>query len=345
MRRFVPALLLTSFLGPGCASTRATWADVQSSTPSDAHDDHRTSHARSTEAPEPIAGLIVVDERRAQPAGVIIDRALARFVADRANARSEPRTSTAFGAAWERVLAAIDDANQTAPRASDLGAFVRTRVTLEVELDTDRKRNVLLPADLAARVGHTLETVDERVGELRAANAPGTLAPSARLVDGELILRAPLAPIVVSSPFGGRVDPINGTRSFHSGVDLSAQKGTNVYASAPGLVVYAGPMGGYGRHIVVDHGDGVRTHYSHLSEIYAKLGDLVTEEEPIGAVGSTGRSTGPHLHFAVTNAAGEFIDPLAVLDIPYDSIKDQAPTRLHASLSPVTSPTATRSSN
>ena len=261
-------------------------------------------------------------------AGILIDRALVAFNTERARARRQGPLSPIWSRAWLEVLAAVDEAVQRAPVASDLGAFVRCRVTLEVELVQDRRRGAVLPSDLEARIGRSLLAVDASVVELRAANAPGTtLAPTPRLEEGDLILRAPVSPMVVSSPFGRRRDPFTGATRYHSGVDLDGRAGAAVYASASGIVVYAGPQGGYGRYIVVDHGDGVRTHYAHLSVIKCDLGALVIEGDVIGFVGSTGRSTGPHLHFAVTNNLGAFLDPMAVLDIPFESLEGQIPQR------------------
>ncbi|OGQ17945.1 MAG: hypothetical protein A2138_02250 [Deltaproteobacteria bacterium RBG_16_71_12] len=248
--------------------------------------------------------------------GLEIDRALRMFVAARAVLRAVPPTASQHGEAWDEVLQQIEEACLHRPMAKDLGAFVRARVVLEVELDHDLHRRVALPQDLAKRVRRTLRAVDEEVGELRMIAAPGALRPSPRLMAGALILRQPLASMTVSSPFGVRTDPINGFKRFHAGVDLGAAEGVMVYASAPGTVVYAGWQGGYGRHVVVDHGDGIRTHYSHLQDLFVKVGQLVDEREPMAAVGNTGRSTGPHLHFAVTHAAGSFLDPLTLIDVP-----------------------------
>jgi len=259
--------------------------------------------------------------------GVLIDRALVDLNAARARARQQGRTSPLWSEAWLDSLARIDDALSRAPIATDLGAFVRARVTLEVELQNDRERGVLLPGTLEQAVQRTLVGVDESVAELRAANAPGTIAPSPRLSDDELTLHASLAPIVVNSPFGRRIDPFTGAPRFHAGVDIDAPVGAAVYASAAGIVVYAGPQGGYGRYVVLDHGDGIRTHYAHLSAINVSVGAFVAEGEVIGAVGSTGRSTGPHLHFAVTDELGAFLDPVGLLDIPYKTIAAQVARR------------------
>lgn len=103
----------------------------------------------------------------------------------------------------------------------------------------------------------------------------------------------------VSSSYGWRTHPITGRRSFHDGIDIAARYGTGVYAYAEGKVTFAGWNGGYGKVIFIDHGNGLQTRYAHLSKIYVSVGERVDTGEKIGAVGSTGRSTGPHLHFEV----------------------------------------------
>lgn len=324
MRTATVAVLGLGLLGGGCQAARrgATWEDV----PDTHHQGGASARVRAAVAPAtPATPATTAPEASA---GVLIDEALVRFTDERARARRQGEQSGLWHRAWTDVLAAIDDAVTRAPVATDLGAFVRARVTLDVELVTDRRRDVMLPEDLDRRVARTLLGVDESVNELRAANAPGTsLASMPRLHDGDLVLRAPLSPMIVSSPFGRRQDPFTSAVRYHSGVDLDASEGTSIYAAASGIVVYAGPQGGYGRYIVVDHGDGVRSHYAHCSKINTEVGALVVEGDVIGFVGSTGRSTGPHLHFAVTDDLGAFLDPLAVLDVPFDSLKDQVATR------------------
>lgn len=105
----------------------------------------------------------------------------------------------------------------------------------------------------------------------------------------------------LSSRFGKRVDPVSKRgHSFHSGIDIAAPEGTPVYASAEGTILKAEYVkNGYGNLVVVKHGDDIATYYGHLSKIIARKGDRVDKGELIGKVGSTGRSTGPHLHFEV----------------------------------------------
>jgi hypothetical protein len=111
-----------------------------------------------------------------------------------------------------------------------------------------------------------------------------------------------------TSGFGVRADPFLGRPAMHTGLDFRAQTGDPVRVTANGKVVNAGWAGGYGRMVEVDHGNGLSTRYGHLSEINVKVGEYVKIGQVIGAVGSTGRSTGPHLHYE-TRIDGEAVDP------------------------------------
>lgn len=103
----------------------------------------------------------------------------------------------------------------------------------------------------------------------------------------------------VTSDFGTRVDPITAERKMHQGLDIATPHGQPVYSPSDGTVVFAGTEGGYGKVLVIDHGYGVKTRYGHLAEIFVKSGDKIARGEKVGAVGNTGRSTGPHLHYEV----------------------------------------------
>lgn len=117
-----------------------------------------------------------------------------------------------------------------------------------------------------------------------------------------------LGEVEFSSGFGVRSDPFLGRPAMHTGLDFRASMGDPVRATANGRVETAGWSGGYGRMIEIDHGNGLSTRYGHLSEIKVKVGDVVKIGQIIGAVGSTGRSTGPHLHYE-TRIEGEAVDP------------------------------------
>ena len=114
-----------------------------------------------------------------------------------------------------------------------------------------------------------------------------------------LPLAAPLTSIEVTSSFGRRTDPFLGGTAMHTGVDLRAASGTIVRATGPGTVVTARTNGGYGKMVEIDHGNGVTTIYAHLSSISVRVGDYVGVGGIVGRAGSTGRSTGPHLHYEI----------------------------------------------
>ena len=115
--------------------------------------------------------------------------------------------------------------------------------------------------------------------------------------------------------FGGRSDPFTGEPEYHSGLDISAQKGQAVYATADGVVQSAGYTGDYGNLIVLKHDFGLSTRYGHLSAYKVKVGDSVKRGDVIGLVGSTGRSTGAHLHYEIL-VNGQLVNPMQLLTQP-----------------------------
>lgn len=141
----------------------------------------------------------------------------------------------------------------------------------------------------------------------------GSTAP----VEGEAPQKQPVPvdELIVTSPFGWRINPMTGYgQEWHTGTDFSGVTGTPVKSARGGTVTEAGwhTAGGGGLRIVVDHGDGVQTTYNHLNDIWVEPGQWVDEAQVIGGIGSTGNSTGPHLHFEVM-IHGEFVDPMAWL--------------------------------
>lgn len=152
-------------------------------------------------------------------------------------------------------------------------------------------------------------------------NSGGPYLPSSQSDTEDLLLRTdknldilrhtPLGrplPGMISSPFGNREDPITGERAFHSGVDMQARRGEKIKATADGIVIEARYDGDYGNRVEVRHGNGFTTVYAHLQSFKVKVGDRVKRGQVIGLVGSTGRSTGAHLHYELC-LNGKAINP------------------------------------
>ncbi len=169
-----------------------------------------------------------------------------------------------------------------------------------------------------ARVGEfeaqiaTLQGDSDSVTGLLQGAQTGRAGNASAAPTGSGVLRRPLPGAALSSMFGPRVHPIFGTVRMHNGVDFRGGTGTPIMAAGGGTVVYAGPRGGYGNTVVIDHGNSLATLYAHQSAIYVSVGATVSSGQVIGAVGSTGFSTGPHLHFEV-RLGGTPVNPLGYL--------------------------------
>jgi murein DD-endopeptidase MepM/ murein hydrolase activator NlpD len=157
---------------------------------------------------------------------------------------------------------------------------------------------VKLPADAGA-FERQLHRINITRAQVERLNRTLALVPYRKPVVGE---------VEFTSGFGIRSDPFLGRPAMHTGLDFRAATGDPVRATANGKVVSSGWAGGYGRMVEIDHGNGLSTRYGHLSEINVKVGDPVRIGQVIGTVGSTGRSTGPHLHYE-TRIDGEAVDP------------------------------------
>jgi murein DD-endopeptidase MepM/ murein hydrolase activator NlpD len=157
---------------------------------------------------------------------------------------------------------------------------------------------VKLPADAGA-FERQLYRININRAQVDRLNRTLALVPYRKPVIGE---------VEFTSGFGIRSDPFLGRPAMHTGLDFRAATGDPVRATANGKVASSGWTGGYGRMVEIDHGNGLSTRYGHLSEINVKVGDVVKIGQVIGAVGSTGRSTGPHLHYE-TRIDGEAVDP------------------------------------
>jgi murein DD-endopeptidase MepM/ murein hydrolase activator NlpD len=150
--------------------------------------------------------------------------------------------------------------------------------------------------EFSALLGELSRQVEERsdqLGVLEAllvnTSASRKFLPSLAPVDGGWL----------SSSFGWRIDPFTGEKSFHEGLDFPSESGTPIVAAASGKVIFADVHPQYGKMLEIDHGNGLVTRYAHCSTLLVKEGDLVVRGQKVAAVGSTGRATGPHLHFEV----------------------------------------------
>lgn len=203
-------------------------------------------------------------------------------------------------------------------RLSDLQALLAEQQSVRDELADEASQHQQLLEEVRLRRAD----FEAQIAALKAeSNAVGTflkgLQASAvgRPAAGSGALSAPVSAAAITSTFGPRVHPIFGTVRMHDGVDFGATAGTPIRAAAAGTVVSAAVRGGYGNATIIDHGGGLATLYAHQSEMTVTAGTVVAAGQVIGAVGSTGFSTGPHLHFEV-RLAGVPVDPLPYLAAP-----------------------------
>ena len=173
-----------------------------------------------------------------------------------------------------------------------------------VEDSTDS--GYLLPQNLDTSINQLANQFDSQQAQLSAlqsllldAKIESNLKPTGMPVEG-----------YISSYFGGRPDPFSGHSAYHTGLDISAPKGTPVHAVAEGMVTYAGDRTGYGEVIEIDHGNGYMTRYAHNSKLEVHPGQRVHVGDVVSEAGSTGRSTGSHVHFEVWYK-GRVVNPLA----------------------------------
>ncbi len=154
----------------------------------------------------------------------------------------------------------------------------------------------LSAATLDQQLEQLTRVLDDRSDKLMALN---TLLLQNQLSKGLLPSSLPVKEGVYTSNFGWRVDPFSGRSAMHEGVDFMSDQGTAIHASAGGVVVYADSHAQYGNMIEIDHGNDIVTRYAHASKMLVKVGQVVRRGDKIAEVGSTGRSTGNHLHFEV----------------------------------------------
>ncbi|MBO6656272.1 MAG: peptidoglycan DD-metalloendopeptidase family protein [Pseudomonadales bacterium] len=156
--------------------------------------------------------------------------------------------------------------------------------------------------DLLEQLAQDIEDREQQLGVLETLMAK-------RKMDRDVFLAGrPVRKGWMSSRFGHRTDPITGKRAWHNGVDFAGKEGADVISVAAGVVVYAGVRSGYGQMVEINHGSGYSTRYGHHKALKVKTGDIVRKGEVVGLMGSSGRSTGPHVHFEVFKN-GRVVDP------------------------------------
>ncbi|HET6412875.1 MAG TPA: M23 family metallopeptidase [Anaeromyxobacter sp.] len=304
MKSWLAAIALALFSTAGCAAPamKMTFAEagILSSEPDEA------------EATPPVHDPAPAAVATEAPQGPLIDPTLLRFATEARWRRGRHEQGGGFPPdaveAWRGLAADLDRYLLRPLPQTPLLELVRARVTVEAEWDYDQRRYGEPPADLLSLVQSRAGRLSTRIETERAIG----MALEARPTLLAAPLRWPVEKAGISSPFGVRIDPIDGSRRMHLGLDLVAEQGAVVEASARGWVVRAGPAGGYGLMVEVRHPGDLTTRYGHLSEILCAPGDAVEAGQPLGLVGQTGRATGPHLHFEVWKG-GLASDPLELL--------------------------------
>lgn len=233
----------------------------------------------------------------------------------------------------EKVGALIPQARGLAEIEARQLAFVE-RITLYADFRAEKAEEALRKLDLDPRA--VTRNAQEAVGgplEVLATSVNGDLDPRFERMGLSLARMAALEraldgiPQVVpagsdiSSTFGYRRDPFNGGGAMHNGIDFKGAVGSPILAAGSGTVTHVGWKGGYGKTVEIEHGNGMITRYAHMSRFDVTLGETIEAGEMIGGIGSTGRSTGPHLHFEV-RIDGRAVNPRKFLETAPDVLKE-----------------------
>lgn len=202
-----------------------------------------------------------------------------------------------------QALGVIDDAARS--EAEHLGEVAAKLGIKVAPKPGDAKGGPFVPAmDSALRFVDRIRDVHETLKDLTTLRGRLDTMP----------LAYPISDPVISSPFGYRRDPFLGRLALHSGIDFAEPMGAAAHVTAPGKVVFAGWMNGYGQLVEVQHAGGLSTRYGHLSEIDVQVGQVLARGAVVGRVGETGRATGPHLHYE-TRRDGDPVDPAFYLEV------------------------------
>lgn len=199
-------------------------------------------------------------------------------------------------------------------KKNDLIVATRAKESLLGELETDRARMEIEHDALTIQANEISAIIAQKQREAasQGQQSSGGSSANAFVNSGTISSKGMTWPAPgynsISSPFGNRIHPIFGTRKMHTGIDIPTPSGASIVATADGVVQHSGGLGGYGNTIIIDHGDGIATLYAHNSSLSVGVGQSVKRGQVVARAGSTGYSTGPHLHFEVRQN-GNFIDP------------------------------------
>ncbi len=192
----------------------------------------------------------------------------------------------------------------------EITAIVRERAAARAVVDAEIANRRVLLSKVRTQKASYRRALDNLLAESRSIEALLRGAQRGqRVIQGRGgYMKWPVSGRITSG-FGYRTHPVYGYRSFHTGIDIGAPSGTTIRAARYGRVLYTGYRGAYGLVVLLDHGNSIATLYAHMSRTYVRTGERVSTQESIGAVGSTGWSTGPHLHFEV-RSSGEPVNPI-----------------------------------
>jgi murein DD-endopeptidase MepM/ murein hydrolase activator NlpD len=255
------------------------------------------------------------------------------------NVNDAPRAAAYVNAVAERQAAVVAHLHQVqvdtaaleasaAEAQRGVAARQQDATSRKAALEQARAEQAQARADVASETANEQRLLDQvksrrsdyenRINELQresnniAAQLRRRQSGQATTPGGHGVLAYPVANPVITSTFGYRIHPIYGDLRLHAGIDLAAGTGTPVYAAGAGTVIFAGWMSGYGNAVIIDHGGSLATLYGHNSALAVKVGDAVRRGTHIAAAGSTGNSTGPHVHFEV-RVQGTPVDPMKYL--------------------------------
>jgi murein DD-endopeptidase MepM/ murein hydrolase activator NlpD len=216
----------------------------------------------------------------------------------------------AFGSRLGEMQAELLRLNALGDRLVEMAGLSRQEFDFDDSPGTGGPEQPAAPhfgvGELAGEMSRLLRELQDRESKLGLLER---MIMERRIEDQTMPAGSPVRSGYITSKFGYRADPINGRRAFHSGVDFAGKRGADVLAVADGLVIFSGERAGYGRTVEIRHGNGLVTRYGHNQKLLVKEGDLVKQGQPIATLGSSGRTTGPHVHFEVLKD-GAAVDPM-----------------------------------